>query len=124
MKKIIVVLGLMLSFSIVFVGCSNKNSYTKEEETYIELANNVISEKYNVKFNKDDYNYSVGKEVSENKFDKIAEGEKPEVISVHALSKGLPKKGDMLEYSLIYNTKTKAIVKSEMYLQEGTTEAK
>ncbi|MGL5752168.1 MAG: hypothetical protein ACRCXT_16665 [Paraclostridium sp.] len=124
MKKIVMVMALVLSLSMVLVGCSKSTSYTKEEENYIRIANGLISGKYNVEIKEKDYKYSVGKQSSENEFDKIAEGEEPEVVSVHALSKQLPKEGDMLEYTIIYNTKSKEIIKSEMYLQEGTTDQK
>ena len=115
MKKLVSILSLVLGITIVLSGCSsNKNKYTKKEDSIINLANNEINKLYDVKINKDNLEYSVGKQVKKDQYESIKDGEEPEIIAVTTKRFDDIKKGDVLSYSFIYNTKTKEVISSNI----------
>lgn len=115
MKRLVVILSLVVGFTIILSGCSsNKNKYSKSEESIINFANNEINKLYDVKINKYDLEYSVGKQVKKDQYEIIKDGEEPEIIAVTAKRFDDIKKGDVLSYSLIYNAKTKEVISSNI----------
>ena len=68
MKRLVVILSLVVGFTIILSGCSsNKNKYSKSEESIINFANNEINKLYDVKINKDDLEYKVYVKIRRNK---------------------------------------------------------
>ena len=115
MKKLVVILSLVVGFTMILSGCSsNKNKYSKNEESIINFANSEINKLYDVKVNKDKLDYSVGKQIEKDQYESIADGENPEIIAVTATGFEDLKKGDVLSYSLIYNAKTKEVISSNI----------
>ena len=119
MKKIISFLSLAILTTTILIGCSlKKASYSKEEEKIITFANEQIESIYKVKIDKSDFDYSVGKQVAEDKYEKISEGDNPKIIAVTAKFFEEPKKDNVIEYSLIYNAESKEIISSNINKKE------
>lgn len=105
MKKIVIVLFLIVLSMSTFVGCLGKESYTETESKYIDIAIIKIEKEYNIDIKKEDFSYMVGKEVSEDNYEAIKDGETPEVVSVSGLAKE-PNKQDQYSFGVTFNTVT------------------
>lgn len=115
-KRKMVLLSMISIIMLNIVACtsnSNKN-YTKNENELIDFANNQISKSYNVDINKDEFGYSVVKQVEENKFEDLGENDKPEIVAVTAYKLDKPKSGEVLNYIFMYNTQTNEIISKEI----------
>lgn len=119
LKRKMVLLYIVSVIIVNVVGCtSNSNKdYTKNENQLINFANGQISKIYNVDINKDEFGYSVAKQVEENKFDDINENDRPEIVVVTAYKLSKPKNGEVLNYVLIYNTKTNEIISKDIEIK-------
>lgn len=76
----------------------------------------MISNEYAVDINEDDFSYSVGKQISENEFVPLASEQKQEaayenIVSVTALKTNSPEKGKVYEFTVIFNSQTKKVLK-------------
>ena len=69
---------------------------------------------YDINVNKDELDYSIGKQVKKDQYESIKDGEESEIIAVTANRFGKCKKGDILFYGFIYNTKTKEVISSNI----------
>lgn len=117
MKRILSILIATVLVIGVFSGCSTKVSvYSEKEKQIIKEANQMISNEYAVDINEDDFSYSVGKQISENEFVPLASEQKQEaayenIVSVTALKTNSPEKGKVYEFTVIFNSQTKKVLK-------------
>lgn len=71
MRKIISFFSLIILSITIFSGCSlDKAKYSKDENEIISFANSKIESMYQVKIDKSDFDYSVGKQIEEDKYEK------------------------------------------------------
>lgn len=117
MKKIICILIATVMATSVLSGCSIKNNaYSDEEKRLIQEANQIISGEYDVTFDENIFSYSVGKQISKNEFVSLDSKEKPmkdfeNIVSVYAVKSGAIEREEIYEYSVIFNSQTKDIVR-------------
>ena len=115
MKKILRIL-IATVLVIGVSGCGTKNNaYSKEEKQIIKEAIQMVSNEYEVTLNEDDFSYSVGKQISENEFVSLKSKQKQKstyknIMSVTALKTSSFEKGEVYEFTVTFNSKTKDIV--------------
>ncbi|MGL5693851.1 MAG: hypothetical protein ACRCXA_07230 [Peptostreptococcaceae bacterium] len=116
LKRKMILLSILCLTIITAVGCSSnyKKSYTINENKVIDFANNQISQRYDVNIIKDELEYSVAKQVDENKFENLKENDNPKIVVVSANRVSKIKKGEVLNYLFIYDIQNKKVVDSKL----------
>lgn len=115
MKKIFSLLIAALLVVIGLTACSSKiKNYTEAEQKVVKTANELVSKKYDVTLNEDQFSYSVGKQISETEYveldsKEVQEAEFKDIVSVSALKKNPAKNGDVYSYTVTFNQKTNEI---------------
>lgn len=116
MKRILSILISIVMVIGAFSGCGTKDSaYSEEEKQIIKEANQMISNKYAVDIDEDDFSYSVGKQISESEFVPLDSEQKQEaayenIVSVTALKTDSPEKGEVYEFTVTFNSRTKEVL--------------
>ena len=110
--SLILIIGIC---SLNMVACSSQK-FTMKEEQCIQNANQIIEERYHVEINKDDYLYSVGKQISENEYisldlDIDTEGKYEDIVVVSANIATVPKDDQILSFAVIFDNKSGEVIK-------------
>lgn len=98
-----------------FVGYAMGEHCSVAEQAAIATANDMLLKERDEKINEEEYTYSVGRQVSENEFvsldsDATAGEGYEDVVSISALNKQPDKEGEILSYTVTYNSKTKSLI--------------
>lgn len=115
MKRIFKILIFTVLVIGAVSGCGTKDSAYSEEKQIIKEANQMISNEYAVDIDEDDFSYSVGKQISENEYVPLDSEQKQEaayenIVSVTALKTSSPKKGEVYQFTVTFNSKTKEVL--------------
>ena len=115
MKKFLGVLAVMVAIVSTLAGCSANAAYSAEERQVIDTANRLVRDECDVTFDTDDFYYSVGKQINETEFVPLDSREQQDdayedIVSVSALKTTAPDEGELYEFSVTFNARTKEVV--------------
>lgn len=98
---------------VALVGFAMGERYSAAEQFVIATANDMLLKERDEKVDEEKYIYSVGRQVSESEFVSLdsnvtAEEGYEDVVVISALNKQPDKEGEIVSYSVTYNSKTKS----------------
>ena len=115
MKRFLSALAIMVAIVGALAGCSANAVYSAEERRVIDTPNQLVRDECDVTFDTDDFYYSVGKQINETESVPLDSREQQDdayedIVSVSALKTTAPDEGDVYEFSVTFNARTKEIV--------------
>ena len=115
MKGFLSALAVMVAIVGALAGCSASAAYSAEERQVIDTANQLVRDECDATFDADDFSYSVGKQIDETEFVPLDSREQQDdaykdIVSVSALKTTAPDEGDVYEFSVTFNARTKEVL--------------
>lgn len=115
MKRFLSALAVMVAIVGALAGCSANAAYSAGERRVIDIANQLVRDECDVTFDADVFSYSVGKQIDETEFVPLDSRERQDdahkdIVSVSALKTAAPDEGDVYEFSVTFNARTKEVV--------------
>ena len=115
MKGFLSALAVIVAIVGALAGCSASAAYSAEERQVIDTANQLVRDECDVRFDADYFSYSVGKRIDETEFVPLDSREQQDdaykdIVSVSALKATAPDEGDVYEFSVTFNARTKEVV--------------